>query len=665
LTGTVAATNGGTGTNTTTVGDLLYGTSSNTWSKLALGAANKSLVVNGSGTQVEWNAVPLSASGAVSGVLPEANGGTNNSSYTTGDTLYSSAANTLAKLAGNTTTTQKFLSQTGNGSASAAPVWDTIPAGSITGLGTMSTQNSNAVTITGGNVALTSASVISVTDNVNAALRITQLGTGNALLVEDEANPDASPFVVNSSGTVLIGTTSSITNGVVATTPVLQEHGLTNNTSSIGLTNWSSTAARTPSINFNRSVGNAVGTRGALTTSGTGVGAISFTGDDGTSWLEAAKIDCFIDGTPGTNDMPGRLVFSTTADGASSPTERMRINSAGAVTVNSSVTAASFSGTGTALTALNASNISSGTIANIYTTASASNGANTIVARDASGNFTANNVSATNLSGSVTGSGAGLTSLNASAISSGTIANARTTAASANGASTIVARDASGNFTGATITATTFSGSGASLTSLNASSIASGTVPTARLASGTADSGTYLRGDSTWAALAAPNNGTLTMGTSGTGISGSATFTANQAGASTFTITSNATSANGASSIVARDASGNFTANNITANGDVTSSSDERLKTDWRAVVYDFVEKLANVKSGVYTRIDTGETQIGASAQSLASVIPEATKVGEDGMMSIAYGQAALVATVELAKYVAELKKEIDLLKAK
>jgi hypothetical protein len=38
---------------------------------------------------------------------------------------------------------------------------------------------------------------------------------------------------------------------------------------------------------------------------------------------------CEVDGTPGTNDMPGRLVFSTTADGASSPTERMRIDNLG------------------------------------------------------------------------------------------------------------------------------------------------------------------------------------------------------------------------------------------------------------------------------------------------------------------------------------------------
>ncbi len=148
---------------------------------------------------------------------------------------------------------------------------------------------------------------------------------------------------------------------------------------------------------------------------------------------------------------------------------------------------ATFSGAN--ITSLNASNISSGTIANARTTASSSNGASTIVARDASGNFSAN---------VITANGSSITSLNASNISTGTLDNARTSASSANGASTIVARDASGNFAGATITATTFSGSGASLTSLNASNISTGTVGTARLASGTANNTTFLRGDGTW-----------------------------------------------------------------------------------------------------------------------------------------------------------------------
>jgi len=61
------------------------------------------------------------------------------------------------------------------------------------------------------------------------------------------------------------------------------------------------------------------------------------------------------------------------------------------------------------------------------------------------------------------------------------------------------------------------------------------------------------------------NNGTLTLSVSGTGLSGSASFTANQSGNTTFTVTSNATSANTASTIVARDGSGNFSAGTITA----------------------------------------------------------------------------------------------------
>lgn len=70
-------------------------------------------------------------------------------------------------------------------------------------------------------------------------------------------------------------------------------------------------------------------------------------------------------------------------------------------------------------------------------------------------------------------------------------------------------------------------------------------------------------------------DGTLTLAVSGTGLSGSATFTANQSGASTFTVTSNATSANTVGAIVARDASGNFSAGTITAalSGNATTAT--------------------------------------------------------------------------------------------
>jgi hypothetical protein len=60
------------------------------------------------------------------------------------------------------------------------------------------------------------------------------------------------------------------------------------------------------------------------------IGAVSFFADDGTDLdSKSAEISATIDGTPGANDVPGRLVFSTTADGASSPTERTRITNAG------------------------------------------------------------------------------------------------------------------------------------------------------------------------------------------------------------------------------------------------------------------------------------------------------------------------------------------------
>jgi hypothetical protein len=64
---------------------------------------------------------------------------------------------------------------------------------------------------------------------------------------------------------------------------------------------------------------------------GNSIGSLVYSNTDGTNFLNAASITAAIDGTPGTNDMPGRLVFSTTADGSASPTERMRIKNNGTI----------------------------------------------------------------------------------------------------------------------------------------------------------------------------------------------------------------------------------------------------------------------------------------------------------------------------------------------
>jgi hypothetical protein len=106
------------------------------------------------------------------------------------------------------------------------------------------------------------------------------------------------------------------------------------------------------------------------------------------------------------------------------------------------------------------------------------------------------------------------------------------------------------------------------------------------------------------------------------------------------------------------DASGN-----LTATGDIFAFSDERLKKDWRGLGPDFLARLAKVKNGTYTRTDIDQRQVGVGAQSLREVMPEAVLDGEH--LSVAYGNAALAAAVELAKELVALRAKVEALEAK
>jgi hypothetical protein len=156
---------------------------------------------------------------------------------------------------------------------------------------------------------------------------------------------------------------------------------------------------------------------------------------------------------------------------------------------------------------------------------------------------------ATTLTGYVKGNGTSAFTASAS------IPNSDTTATSANTANTIVARDSSGNFSAGTITAN-LSGNATTATS------------------------------ATSATTATQVANSLTFATSGTGLSGSGSF--NGSSAQTFTVTSNATSANTASTIVARDASGNFSAGTITASlsGNATSATTATSATSATTATY-------------------------------------------------------------------------------
>lgn len=104
---------------------------------------------------------------------------------------------------------------------------------------------------------------------------------------------------------------------------------------------------------------------------------------------------------------------------------------------------------------------------------------------------------------------------------------------------------------------------------------------------------------------------------------------------------------------------------NWTFTGTVTANSDERIKTNWRDLSPTFIEDLSKVKVGIYDRIDTGDTQVGASAQSLQPVLEQAVLADSEGKLSIAYGNAALVAAIKLAERVVELEARIAALESK
>lgn len=103
---------------------------------------------------------------------------------------------------------------------------------------------------------------------------------------------------------------------------------------------------------------------------------------------------------------------------------------------------------------------------------------------------------------------------------------------------------------------------------------------------------------------------------------------------------------------------------NITATANVTAYSDERLKKDWLYLGQDFISRLATVKAGTYTRIDSGIRQIGVSAQDIQKLAAEAVMEDDSGMLSVNYGGAALAAAVELAKEAVDLRARVATLEA-
>ena len=109
---------------------------------------------------------------------------------------------------------------------------------------------------------------------------------------------------------------------------------------------------------------------------------------------------------------------------------------------------------------------------------------------------------------------------------------------------------------------------------------------------------------------------------------------------------------------------GTFSSTGLSVTGTITSSSDERYKTNWRELPYNYIDRLSNIKMGIFDWIDRSDkNQVGVSAQSLMTLLPEAVIYDEtNSRYTVSYGNAALVSTIELAKEIVMLKNQIALL---
>jgi len=139
---------------------------------------------------------------------------------------------------------------------------------------------------------------------------------------------------IDTSGRLLVGTSSARSSFFNQSwTPQIQSENTTDQTTALSLVCSGNNANQGLII-----LGNNRGSVGsnAVVQNDDGIGLISFQGNDGDGMVEGARIQAAIDGTPGANDLPTRLIFSTTADGASSPTERMRISASGQVRIERS-----------------------------------------------------------------------------------------------------------------------------------------------------------------------------------------------------------------------------------------------------------------------------------------------------------------------------------------
>ena len=153
---------------------------------------------------------------------------------------------------------------------------------------------------------------------------------GDVVNFRIEGDTEPNLFVTNASNdTILIGRDAS--QGVASSTgPRIQASGTTGVDSAMSITRYQSNS-NGPIFILGKSRSDTLGGT-TIVNDNDELGRIEWAGADGTDLRTVgAEIVALVDGTPGANDLPTRLVLKTTPDGANTPTTKMTITSDGLV----------------------------------------------------------------------------------------------------------------------------------------------------------------------------------------------------------------------------------------------------------------------------------------------------------------------------------------------
>lgn len=344
-TGTLAATRGGTGFGSYAVGDILYANTTTTLAKLADVATGNVLLSGGVGVAPSWGKV--SASGAMTGVLPIANGGTNTDTQTAfgmcyydGTKLTTSPYATMSFIAGDIDLLLTHPSVAGttyevlvtSSSSQYLMAYNTVST--FQGVcGTAATENYWTLSTKGLGLSVSAAALwfgstsnddLSFYRNNTERLRLTTTG----IYVPDVAYLSAASPTINTmvSGTSLIQSSVRLISAYSGAASANSSYflGSGNDGGLLQLFGAGGTIASPTALTTDSRMGGVFGRGYAATGYSNAVTAVTFHAE--TTFTDTST--------------PTYIAFATTASGATTRTEAMRITSSGNLLLGTTSTSA-------------------------------------------------------------------------------------------------------------------------------------------------------------------------------------------------------------------------------------------------------------------------------------------------------------------------------------